>query len=382
MSGTKKSREHLKSRFLKYMFPTEEDFANVFESYVHKDDTIDPDQVKVDGKTITEIIDGKSDDGHKHEIADVNGLESALNAISQILGKQESETIVQLAQRFASLTGKYTNVYTFVTKVKEFLEDADAADETINRWREIESFLQGITDTENLLSLLQQYRQEILSSVEGQYLMQVPDLDAYTDAPTGKIVQYIGETNDKYKHGFIYERYAATTSSSIDTLLIFDAQYRSYPIDTAFALSGTQGVRYAKNPDTLIIYTSGDIPKVGDTNIAAKEVPYCSREILSVVEDESVYRCTVSVTVRSSGRVLPEEVLEFSKETTPLIVWTNNEGHGYSVLTNVSEWNSKKDNILDFYNLEIGTATTHTATLYSAPLPPSWQPLKVQNVID
>lgn len=194
------------------MFPTEDDFANVFESYVHKDDTIDPDKVKVDDKTISEILDGKSDDGHKHEIADVNGLESALNAISQILGKQESETIVQLAQRFASLTGKYTNVYTFVTKVKEFLEDADAADETINRWREIESFLQGITDTETLLGLLQEMKQEILQSIpqpqQGNYLELVDDLDAYTDAPDGKVVKYIGPTTDKYFRGFDYERVA------------------------------------------------------------------------------------------------------------------------------------------------------------------------------
>jgi|GEM_PF-1173290 len=42
----------------------------------------------------------------------------------------------------------------FVAKVNVFLEDADASDTTINRWKEIESFLAGITDTETLTGLL------------------------------------------------------------------------------------------------------------------------------------------------------------------------------------------------------------------------------------
>ena len=42
----------------------------------------------------------------------------------------------------------------FVAKVNAFLEDADASDATINRWKEIELFLAGITDTETLTGLL------------------------------------------------------------------------------------------------------------------------------------------------------------------------------------------------------------------------------------
>lgn len=42
----------------------------------------------------------------------------------------------------------------FVAKVNTFLEDADASDAAINRWKEIESFLAGITDTETLTGLL------------------------------------------------------------------------------------------------------------------------------------------------------------------------------------------------------------------------------------
>ena len=41
----------------------------------------------------------------------------------------------------------------FVAKVNAFLEDADASDATINRWKEIESFLAGITDTKTLTGM-------------------------------------------------------------------------------------------------------------------------------------------------------------------------------------------------------------------------------------
>ncbi|MCR4559007.1 MAG: hypothetical protein K5685_02935, partial [Bacteroidales bacterium] len=63
MSGTKKDRESLKKRFKKGMYPTEDDFADVFESYVHKDDTIEMSKVvlKEGGETVSEVIDKKAD---------------------------------------------------------------------------------------------------------------------------------------------------------------------------------------------------------------------------------------------------------------------------------------------------------------------------------
>lgn len=48
------------------------------------------------------------------------------------------------------------DVNTFIEKVNSFLEDADASDTTINRWKEIESFLAGITDTKTLTGLLEE----------------------------------------------------------------------------------------------------------------------------------------------------------------------------------------------------------------------------------
>lgn len=253
MSGTKKDRESLKNRFKKGMYPTEDDFADVFESYVHKDDTIKMSQVVLEegGESVGEVIDKKADkktldafieevdtvletvrdaetgeitktviqdltkriEDAEEDLADAaNNAEKNGDAVAKILtilGKQDGETVSELAERFSTLSGSYATVYAFVSKVKAFLESADASDETINRWQEIESFLQGITDKETLTGLLESLKTEIMQSVpKGNFLKLVDDLDAYTDASDGEIVKYTGQTNEKYTRGFDYERKA------------------------------------------------------------------------------------------------------------------------------------------------------------------------------
>ena len=47
-----------------------------------------------------------------------------------------------------------------------FLEAKDTADSTINRWQEIETFLQGITDTETLSGLLEQLEKDITAAYD------------------------------------------------------------------------------------------------------------------------------------------------------------------------------------------------------------------------
>lgn len=251
MSGTKKDRKSLKNRFKKGMYPTEDDFAAVLESYVHKDDTIEMSKVvlKEGGETVSEVIDKKADKrtldafieevdtvletvrdaetgeitktviqdlskrikDAEDDIADTSNTaeknENAIAKILSILGKQDGETVSELAARFTALSGDYATVYAFISKVKAFLESADVADTTINRWQEIENFLQGITDKETLTGLLEHLKTEIKNEIpKGNFLEQVADLDGYTDAEDGKIVQYIGQTNDKYTRGYCYER--------------------------------------------------------------------------------------------------------------------------------------------------------------------------------
>ena len=47
--------------------------------------------------------------------------------------------------------------------------------------------------------------------INGKFVKQVEDLDAYTDAADGEIVEYIGATNNKYTHGYYYKYIAGDT---------------------------------------------------------------------------------------------------------------------------------------------------------------------------
>lgn len=209
---SKISREDNKKRFKTGMYPTQQDFENVFDSYVHKDDTIDPSKIVSGEENIIDIINRKAEESHSHEIADVNNLSETLQQIQDDLDTAE-DNIAGHETRIVTLEAAKTDYEAFKERVRAFLEEANASDTTIDRWHEIENFLQGITDTETLTGLLNDLKQEILAEIpepqpqpSGNYLELVDDLDAYTDAPDGKIVKYVGQTNEKYTRGFDYER--------------------------------------------------------------------------------------------------------------------------------------------------------------------------------
>ena len=208
---SKISREDNKKRFKTGMYPTQQDFENVFDSYVHKDDTIDPSKIVSGNENIVDIINRKAEERHNHPISEVDNLGETLQQIQDDLDTAE-DNIAGHETRIVTLEAAKTDYEAFKERVRAFLEDANASDTTIDRWHEIENFLQGITDTETLTGLLNDLKQEILGSIPepqtGNYLELVDDLDAYTDAPDGKIVKYVGQTNEKYTRGFDYERVA------------------------------------------------------------------------------------------------------------------------------------------------------------------------------
>lgn len=234
MTGTKKDREALKNRYRKGMYPTENDFADVFESYVHKDDDIPMSKVVItdgDGKPtpLSGEIDKKADKTTLQTFIDEietilqvvrnDNNQIASTAIDDLLSRiQAAEDDIDTAEdnisghetRITTLESSKTDYEAFKERVRAFLEDADASDATINRWHEIETFLQGITDTETLTGLLNDLKNEILAAIpspqSGNFIEYTTDLDAITDAPNGKIMQYWGQSNDKYKRGQFYER--------------------------------------------------------------------------------------------------------------------------------------------------------------------------------
>ena len=91
-------------------------------------------------------------------VVDTNGftLAELLDELLEVLagGSRDNMELAFSDLRAAIGSEDGNDLSRFVAKVNTFLEDADASDATINRWKEIESFLTGITDTETLTGLL------------------------------------------------------------------------------------------------------------------------------------------------------------------------------------------------------------------------------------
>lgn len=119
--------ETLKEKFKSGSFPTQQDYHDVFDSFLSKGESLTTDDIKGTG-------------------------DSSELSLTQILASLDIPTVPE-------------GLDEFIEKVNSFLEDTDVADETINKWKEIESFLTGITDTETLTGLLASLKTEILGEI-------------------------------------------------------------------------------------------------------------------------------------------------------------------------------------------------------------------------
>lgn len=230
------TRTTLKQYFKKYATPTEEQFAALIDAFVHKDeDSLT--QSKIDG--LTAALDSK--------VSSKDLASAVATAVEETLQSGNIE-VTPAAHQHA--IADVEDLQAFITKVNNFLESADVSDETINRWVEIETFLTGITDQETLTGLLLNLKNEILAQIPqpqtGNYLKQISDLDAYTEAQEGEIVQYVGTSTAEYTRGFCYERVAG------DSLVI--------PSGTEGRHYSTQGYRQGYDCDNdRDVYPTGRV---------------------------------------------------------------------------------------------------------------------------
>lgn len=295
MTGTIKDREALKNRYRKGMYPTESDFADVFESYVHKDDDIPMSKVVItdgDGNptTLSGEIDKKADKTTLQTFIDEteailqvvrnDNNQIASTAIDNLLSRiQDAEDDIDTAEdnisghetRIATLESSKTDYEAFKERVRAFMEDTDASDATINRWHEIETFLQGITDTETLTGLLNDLKNEILAAIpspqSGNFIEYTTDLDAITDAPNGKIMQYWGQSNDKYKRGQFYERVEKEIQSNHFSLVLNGTLTPEIDMSDRIFLKTDKIYKYHLLY-SYVVCTGGErMPAVGDTVI-------------------------------------------------------------------------------------------------------------------
>lgn len=70
-----------------------------------------------------------------------------------------------------ALGDNYKDIFSIASTLKSFLEATDAADNTINKWAELKTFLDGITDTESLAGLLS----ELETKITEAYTKEIDD---------------------------------------------------------------------------------------------------------------------------------------------------------------------------------------------------------------
>ena len=104
---------------------------------------------------------------HKTDIDQQAEIDTA-NANLEHLRKRLHPTAVfsSLESTFSALGANYSTFWALANTLKTFLEAKDTADSTINRWQEIETFLQGITDAETLSGLLEQLEKDITAAYD------------------------------------------------------------------------------------------------------------------------------------------------------------------------------------------------------------------------
>lgn len=191
-----RSIAQLKAWFRRGKYPTEEQFADWFDSYVHKDESripisqVDNLPEQLNGKynaSDGKLLERKQNelrqefDSHKQDAEDefekiennrqalvaedgrLQGEIDTTNTNLEHLRKRLHPTAVfdSLENTFSALGANYSTLWALANTLKTFLEAKDTADSTINRWQEIEAFLQGITDAETLSGLLEQLEKDI-----------------------------------------------------------------------------------------------------------------------------------------------------------------------------------------------------------------------------
>lgn len=104
---------------------------------------------------------------HKTDIDQQAEIDTA-TANLEHLRKRLHPTAVfsSLESTFSALGANYSTLWALANTLKTFLEAKDTADSTINRWQEIETFLQGITDAETLSGLLEQLEKDITAAYD------------------------------------------------------------------------------------------------------------------------------------------------------------------------------------------------------------------------
>lgn len=176
-AGHELERQHreLKSDYDAHKQSSAEQFDNIAENIEELEATDERQQEEIDALEIEVENIHKKDAEQDKEITALHKTDSdqqaeidTANANLEHLRKRLHPTAVfsSLESTFSALGANYSTFWALANTLKTFLEAKDIADSTINRWQEIETFLQGITDTETLSGLLEQLEKDITAAYD------------------------------------------------------------------------------------------------------------------------------------------------------------------------------------------------------------------------
>lgn len=102
----------------------------------------------------------------------LDSVSLAANKITELLSNTTFSDSTELVQRLItikseldSLGNGYKTLKEVSQTLKNFITAADTSNQTINTWKEIETFLNGITDTDTLTGLLKELKDELESKI-------------------------------------------------------------------------------------------------------------------------------------------------------------------------------------------------------------------------
>lgn len=188
----------LKSWFKRGLYPSESQFHDWLDSFFHKEEKIPIASID----QLTEQLNGKYPDSEGNELekkhnalaSDVethkseseekfgniydnievlenedDGLHTRIDNIRvdvTLIGNmlKNGATLAEAKEALLAIGENYKDLFAVAGTLKAFLEASDTADNTINTWKEIERFLQNITDTDSLTVLLEQLESSITSA--------------------------------------------------------------------------------------------------------------------------------------------------------------------------------------------------------------------------
>lgn len=173
--GEELERKHnqLAADFAQHETENTNEFKNVYDDI--KDLEATDEEIKADLVTVhADISDLQETDRQiKAEIVEMHATDNALqasltNAHNDIGTIREmlkgGATLAEAKAALVALGANYKDLYAVASTLKTFLQSKDTADATINTWQEIESFLQGITDSQSLTTLLSQLETKITTA--------------------------------------------------------------------------------------------------------------------------------------------------------------------------------------------------------------------------